>query len=150
MNCPWSTRPIRAKLYGPRDIIVPKAIAAIQPAFIEIDLPAWSRSMAVMAGNTTSSRFAFVPRAELQPDGVIGLNDLGHWIPTFSVNPITSTQTMLEVPVKTITLLNFGTLTAVTWRIFAALSDIEANAMPQITSDRGLWATYNGQTNNPT
>jgi hypothetical protein len=109
-----------------------------------------------VASNTGSGftpRVAFVPRSQLPPDGTITANDalvsfsigtsLGLTVDNMNVN-------FMPIAVNHICLLNFNVGSAHTFTITCVLSDIAANEMPPLTADSGVWATYNGLSNDPT
>lgn len=149
MNSPWSVRPIREKLYGPTLVTTPITVDPGTPAFVEIPFPCWTKTIYVAANTNSTARWAAVPRNQLQSAPFL-LADPNVFMPPTFTNALSSNVVPLAISTHILTLLNTSTTTPVTWRFFAVLTDVPAPSMPELTADKGVWATYNGIDNDPT
>lgn len=147
-RAPWGLRPIKTKVYGPRNI--PQFgvgwVTGSNWLYYDVNFPTWASHVMVTINNISSS-VGWLPFRGA--DGNQAQNPIDFLRPVQeSSSAPNQFSYFLEIPAKDIAICRLPT-TAFTFTVWALLTDIPRDAMPDPNVDRGIWSTYNGPGNTP-
>ena len=154
MITPWTNRPLKRKIYGPRRVTLPASPGGGVPSITTIHFPAWTYAITIWPSTSSAGSLAWAPVPAANFAGAPFNADGGYWINVISAmtqdrGNAFETRDRVEVMTNQISMWNY-TASPHVMNICAWLTDIPATAMPDIDTDLGTWATYNSDKNNPT